>query len=229
MAKNHSETAQIGRGMVSGSLVREGWQSRALVGRDFGDEGVANKGRRGGGLAETLNVLATGNVGEDLSQLKPYIDRLAKAEPKDIQEVAASQLQFMTGCYKIALSQSRRCFFWGLVTAGVGLFFFAIAAVYIITTGNTGAAIIPVLSGAVIEGMAGLLFRMSGHVAAESRDFQAKVETIHRQLLANSISENLSSDMKEQIRAELARKIANIRPTSWFTTSSEQSQESGQT
>lgn len=226
MAKNHSETTQIGRGMVSGSLVREGWQSRVLVGRNVGDEGVANRGQRGGGLAETLDVLATGNVGEDLLQLKPYIDRLAKADPKDIQELAASQLQFMTGNYKIALSQSRRCFFWGLVTAGAGLFFFAVAAVYIIVTGNAGAAIVPVLTGAVIEGMAGLLFRMSGHVAAESRDFQAKVEAIHRQLLANSISESLSGDMKEQIRAELARKVANIRLTSWLASSSDQSQES---
>ncbi len=229
MAKNHSETSQIGRGLVSGSLVRGGWQSRALGGRDLSGEGLAARAERSGGLAETLDVLATGNAEEDLFQLKSYIDRLAKADPKDIQEVAASQLQFMTSNYKIVLSQSRRYFFWGLVTAGVGLFFFVIAAVYIVASGNTGAAIVPILSGVVIEAIAGLLFRMSGHVAAESHEFQAKVETIHRQLLANSISESLSGDMKEKIRAELARKIANIRLTSWLATSSEPSQESGQT
>lgn len=228
MAMNYSETSQIGRGVVSGSLVREAWQSRALVGRDLRDEGAANRGRRGGGLAETLGVLATGNVAEDLSQLKPCIDRLAKADPKDIQEVVASQLQLMTCNYKIVLSQSRRCFFWALVTAGIGLFFFVIAAVYTIATGNAGAAMVPILSGAVIEGIAGLLFRMSGHITADSRDFHAKYETIHRHLLANSISESLGGDMKEQIRGELARKIANIHFTSCLATSSKQSQESGQ-
>lgn len=228
MAMNHSETSQIGRGVVSGSLVREAWQSSALVGRDLGGGSLANRGRRRGGLAETLDALATGNAAEDLLQLKPYIDRLAKADPKDIQEVAASQLQLMTGNYKIVLSQSRRCFFWALVTAGIGLFFFVIAAVYSLATGNAGAAIVPVLSGAVIEGIAGLLFRMSGHITAESRDFHAKLETIHRHLLANSISESLSGDMKEQIRAELARKIANIHFTSCLATSSKQSQGSGQ-
>jgi hypothetical protein len=229
MAKNHSETSQIGRGLVSGSLVREGWQSRALVGRDLGGGGLANKVRRGGGLVETLDVLATGSAEEDLLQLNPYIDRLAKADPKDIQEVAASQLQLMAGNYKIVLSQSRRFFFWALVTAGIGLFFFAVAAVYSIATGNASAAIVLVLSGAVIEGIAGLLFRLSGHVAAESRDFHAKLETIQRHLLANSISESLSGDMKEQIRADLARKIANIHNTSFLGVSSKQSQGNGQT
>ncbi|QRM34505.1 hypothetical protein [Microvirga sp. VF16] len=174
-------------------------------------------------MAETLDVLATGNVGEDLLQLKPCIDRLAKADPKDLQEVAASQLQLMTGSYKIVLSQSRRCFFWALVTAGIGLFFFVIAAVYSIATGNVGTAVVLVLSGVVIEGIAGLLFRLSGHVAAESHDFHAKIETIHRHLLAHSICESLSGDVKEQIRADLARKIANINNTSFFGTSSNQS------
>lgn len=228
MAKNHSETTQIGRGVVSGSLLREGWHSRSLVGRDLGGGGLVNRGWRGGGWAETLDVLAKGNVEEDLLQLKPYIDRLAKADPKDIQEVAASQLQLMTGNYKIVLSQSRRYFFWALVTAGIGLFFFLIAAVYSIATGNAGAAIVPILSGAVIEGIAGLLFRLSGQVAAESRDFHAKVETVHRYLLANTISESLNGDMKEQIRAELARKIANIHFTSNIATSAKQPQGSGQ-
>jgi hypothetical protein len=229
MAKNHSETSQIGRGLVSGSLVRDGWQSRAIVGRDLGGVGLVNSGRRGRGLVETFDVLATGNIEDELLQLKPYIDRLAKADPKDIQEVAASQLQLMMGNYKIVLSQSRRCFFWALVTAGIGLFLFVVAAVYSIATGKAGAATVLVLSGTVIEGIAGLLFRLSGRAEADSRDFWTELATIRRHLLANSISENLSGDMREQIRADLARNIADVHYTSFFGTSSKQPQGNDQT
>jgi hypothetical protein len=217
MAKNHSEKSQIDRGLVNGSLVSGVWQSRALVGRDLGG-GLLNRGRRGRDLAEILDVLATGNIEGDVLKLYPYIDRLAKADPKDSQVIAASQLQLMTGNYKIALSQSRRCFFWALVTAGIGVLFFVVAAVYSIATGNAGPAIVLVLSGAVIEGIASILFRLSGHVAADARDFQANLETIHRHLLASSISESLSGEMREELRGDLARKIANIHKTSFLTT-----------
>ena len=79
--KNHSETTQIGRGVAGGSLLREGWQSRALVGRDLGG-GSPNRGRRGGGYAETLDVLATGNVEEDLLQLSLTLIVSPKLIPK---------------------------------------------------------------------------------------------------------------------------------------------------
>ena len=228
MAKNHSEAIQNSRGLVNGSLVSEVWQSRGLVRRDL-DGGLVNRGRRRRGLAETLDVLATGNIEGDFLKLNPYIDRIAKADPKDSQEIAASQLQLMTGNYKIALSQSRRCFFWALVTAGIGLPFFVVAAVYSIATGNAGSAIVLVLSGAVIEGIASILFRLSGHVAAEARDFHANVEKIHRHLLANSISESLSGEMREELRGDLVRTIANIHKTSFLTTPLIQSQGNGQT
>jgi hypothetical protein len=227
MAKNHGETSQNSRGLVNGSLVSEVWQSRGLVRRDL-DGGLVNRGRRGRGLAETLDVLTTGNIEGDILKLNPYIDRLAKADPKNSQEITASQLQFMTGHYKIALSQSRRCFFWALVAAGIGALFFVVAAVYSIATGNAGPAIVLVLSGTVIEGIASILFRSSGHVAADAHDFHANLETMHRHLLANSISESLSGEMREELRGDLARKIANIHKTSFLTTPLKQSQGNGQ-
>src|SRR5918998_609979 len=103
MAKNYDKPIQTGGGLTGA-----------------GPTG----GSRGSSLAEALDAMATGHLDKDFSQVKPSIDRVAKADPKDVQEVAASQLQLMAGYHRFVVSQSSRCFFWALVGAGVGLGFF---------------------------------------------------------------------------------------------------------
>jgi transcriptional regulator with XRE-family HTH domain len=39
------------------------------------------------------------------------IRRIGNADPKDVQQIAASQLELMAGYHQIALAQSRRSFF----------------------------------------------------------------------------------------------------------------------
>ena len=225
MAKNHDKTIHIGGGLVSGGLVRGAFGGGGLVRGDLGSRGLTAAGPRGGTLVDALDAMATGNVDRDFSQVKPSIDRLAKADPKDVQEVAASQLQLMAGYHKIVVSQASRCFFWALVGAGVGLVFFLVAALYSMATGNAVAAMVPVLAGSVVAAVAGLLFYLHGRTAAEVSDFHATLESVQRHLLANSICEGLSGEKKEQTRAELARKIANIHNASFLAAPTQQSPE----
>jgi hypothetical protein len=169
------------------------------------------------GLADSLDAAATGHLDRDFAHVSPSIDRLVKADPRNVQEVAASQLQLIIACYRIDLTQVRRCFFWALVAAGMGFLLFVIAALASIATGNTAAAFVLVLSGCAMEAVAGLLFSLYGRSAAESRDFHGRLEAVQQHILANSICESLSGDRKEQTRAELARKVANIHNSSFLT------------
>jgi hypothetical protein len=169
------------------------------------------------GLAQTLEAAATGHLDRDFAQVSPSIDRLAKADPTDVQEVAASQLQLMIACHRIDVTQARRCFFWALVAAGMGFLLFVIAALASVASGNAAAALVLVLSGCAMETVAGLLFSLYGRSAAESRDFHGRREAVQQQILANSICEGLSGDRKEQTRAELARKVANIHNASFLS------------
>jgi hypothetical protein len=226
MAKNHDKTIHMGGGLVGGGLVRGAFGGGGLVRGDFGGRNLTGGGLRGGGLVEALDAMATGHVDRDFSQVKPSIDRLAKADPKDVQEIAASQLQLMTGYHKVVVSQASRCFFWALAGAGIGLVFLALAALYSIATGNAVAAMVPFLCGSVVAAVAGLLFHLYGRTAAELSDFHDRLESVQRNLLANSICEGLSGDKKEQTRADLARKIANIPNASFLTAPSQQSPES---
>jgi hypothetical protein len=169
--------------------------------------------------------MATGHLDKDFSQVKPSIDRLAKADPKDVQEVAASQLQLMTGYHRFVVSQASRCFFWGLAGMGTGLVFFVLAALYGFATGDAAAAMVPALCGTVIAAVAGLLFHLYGRTAAEVSGFQDRLEQMQRHLLANSVCESLDGDRREQTRADLARKIANIQNPSFLSTPAQPSAE----
>jgi hypothetical protein len=169
MAKSHDKTIHIGGGLVGRGLVRGAFGGGGLVRGDFGGRNLTSRGLRGGTLAEALDAMATGHVDRDFSQVKHSIDRLAKADPKDVQEVAASQLQLIAGCQKIVVSQASRCFFWGLVGTGIGLGFFVVAALYSIVTGNAAAAMVPALSGSVIAAVAGVLFYLYGRTTGLSR------------------------------------------------------------
>jgi hypothetical protein len=228
MATNHDKTPHIGGGFVSGDLVRGSWGDGGLARRDFGQRSLSRKGLKSRGIVEALDAVATGSLEKGFSQVIPYIDRLAKADPRDVQEVAASQLQLAVGHHKIVLAQSRRCFFWALSAMGTGLLFFVIAALYSMATGNVTAAIVPFLAGIAIEAVACLLFHLHGRAAAEASRFDDKLEAVQRHLLANSICEGLSGDRKEQARADLVRKIANIHTASFLTSPLQRPSEDGQ-
>ena len=207
MTKNHENTIPISGGSPGNSLVEGDWRGKGLVGRGIGGKGLVN----------ALDAAATVYVEKDFAHVGPSLDRLAKADAKDVQEVAASQLQLMAACYRIDLTQVRRCFFWALVAAGTGFLLFLLAAACGIVTCNAAVAFVLVLSGCAMEAVAGLLFSLYGRSAAESCDFHGRLDAVQRHILANSICEGLSGERREQTRAELARKVANIHNASFLT------------
>jgi hypothetical protein len=144
--------------------------------------------------------------------LKEPIERIYQAGPGDVQKIAASQLELMSGYHQIALIQSRRSFFWALVSASVGLIFFMGAIGFVLHTGNALAAVIPVISGAVVEVIAGIMFFLYGKTTTQLSDFHRRLEVLQRYLLANSICESLEGDERNKTRAELIREIMRVAP-----------------
>jgi hypothetical protein len=52
---------------------------------------------------------------------------MSEAEPRDVQGSVRSELSLLDSYHDIILAQSRRCFFWALIGAGIGTIGFAIA------------------------------------------------------------------------------------------------------
>jgi hypothetical protein len=136
----------------------------------------------------------------------------AKANPGDVQANAANQLGLLLGYHQIVQAQSRRSFNWALIGAGTGLAFFIVAAGFTIWTGKAVEAIIPAISGAIVEVVAGILFYLYSKTTAQMREFHSRLERLQLYLLANSICESLQGDEHDKTRSELIREIATVTP-----------------
>lgn len=150
-----------------------------------------------------------------ISNVTQVIARLATADPSKVQEIAASQIELLIRYYDIVLVQARQSFLWALIAAGVGLGFFLAAVTFLLWQQSQQVAVISLISGARIEVISGINFYLYGKAADRMSDFQNRLNTTQRFLLANSVCEGLEGEAKQQARAALVRTIAMIeeRPT----------------
>jgi hypothetical protein len=108
----------------------------------------------------------------------------------------------------MALAQSRRSFLWALVGSGIGLFFFIAAAAFALTNGNTLTTVISLLSGAVVEVVAGIVFVLYGKTTSQVSRFHTSLEVLQRYLLANSLCESLDGEERNKARIALIQEIS---------------------
>jgi hypothetical protein len=153
---------------------------------------------------------SSSSSGSSSSFILSSIDRITNADPRNVQEIAGSQLELLTGYHEIALAQSRRSFFWALLGAGAGFVFFLAATGFVLATGKGVYGVIPAISGAIVETMAGVVFYLYAKTTTQLGDFHSRLETLQRYLLANSICESLADDDRSKVRSDLIREIARV-------------------
>ncbi len=138
------------------------------------------------------------------------LESVARADPENIQEVAASQLALSNDYYESVLLQARRSFLAAIISAGVGLVFFVGAVVFSIVSKTLDAAVVSSLAGGIVEVIAGLNFWLYGKTALQLDAFHVRLEKTQRYLLANSVSANLPSDARSQVIADLVRAMVAV-------------------
>ena len=148
-----------------------------------------------------------------LKQVQPTLERLSRADPANVQQIVASQLELMTLYHNEVLDQARKSFRWALVAAGIGLIFFIGAIGFTLFRDSQNAAILSMISGTLIEVISGINFYLYGKASVQFADFQNRLDATQRFLLANSICERLDKDTKQQTRSDLVRVIAGIYGT----------------
>jgi hypothetical protein len=145
------------------------------------------------------------------------IERLSKAEKSDVLKIAASQIELLSNYHQEVLSQAKKSFLWALIAAGAGFFFFLGTLAFIMSPKNeqkTEFAVIGTIGGVMIEVISALNFYLYGKAAIQMAEFQQRLDTTQRFLLANSICEALEGEIKHKARSELVRVIAGIVSTS---------------
>jgi len=139
------------------------------------------------------------------------INRVAEAKPEDIQSVGASNLCLLESFYTCVRNQSQQSFIWALIAAGIGclFFFFAIASLVLFEGRDiSNITSVSLLSGTIIEAIAGLNFYLYGRTSAQLASFHVYLDRTQRFLLANSVCEKIKDADETPIRAEPVRMIA---------------------
>ena len=132
---------------------------------------------------------------------------VASLDPTKIQEVAASQLVIVDGYYKSVLQQAKQLFQWALIAVGVGLVFFLTAVSLLVFGQPANVSLISLICGAVIEGIAVLIFLLYGRAIGELEKFHARLDRTQQYLLANSICEKFEEKLRQTAQAELVQVI----------------------
>jgi hypothetical protein len=144
--------------------------------------------------------------------IKDSVERLSKAEPGDVQEIAASQIQLLSSYYTLVLDQAQRSFRWALIAAGIGFVFFFASVGTLLAQQSPNIALVSLVSGALIEVVSGIGFYLYNKSASQLAMFHTRLDSTQRFLLANSVCEGLEGDFKQQARSNLVRMIAGMAP-----------------
>src|SRR6266851_2253121 len=131
------------------------------------------------------------------------VQKVAQANPNNIQEVAASQLSIINSYYQSGLQQSQQSFKWSLIWGGIGLGFLIAAISFLLLRQPTEVAIASGIGGAIVEVFAGTYLYLYKHASDQLAAFRVGLESTQRLLLANSMCERLEGEVEQTTRAEL--------------------------
>ena len=138
------------------------------------------------------------------------LERLVDIKKDDVKGTAASQIELLSRFYDLALSQAQRSFRWALAAAVIGLVFFMIAILFSLTLGaESDTAMVAMIGGAMIEFISAINFYLYNKTLSQLTLFQGRLETTQRFLLANSLTESLSDEFRDKVRAKLIIQLAD--------------------
>jgi len=161
--------------------------------------------------AKSLTIGLPFNLGSmEFEPIDEAVERLSQANPANIQEIAASQIELLSIYHKVVINQAQRSFLWALIAAALGLAFFIAAIAFQLRQQPESISTISVISGALIEVISAINFYLYNKASAQLAEFQNRLDITQRFLLANSMCESLEGKYKQQSRAELVRAIVGI-------------------
>lgn len=159
-------------------------------------------------MSDDKNTLVTSSTNNIFNVA---VEKLSKANPADVQQVAASQIALLRSYHVEVLDQAKKSFRWAIIAAGVGLVFLVSAIVFLIYNHSTEIAIASTISGILIEFISAINFFLYGKTASQMADFQQRLDITQRYLLANSMCESLTGDTKNKTRSDIIKSIVGLK------------------
>jgi hypothetical protein len=136
------------------------------------------------------------------------IKSVSKADPKNIQEVAAASFDLSDSYYANVLSQAKRSFNAAVVAGIVGSLFFLAAIIFALASKQLSASLISSVGGAIVEVVSGLNFWLYSRTAVQLNSFHIRLERMQRYLVANSVAASLEGEHRESTLEKLVMIIS---------------------
>jgi hypothetical protein len=156
------------------------------------------------GLKKSLiDHLADRLLSHDEELFSNAVDRIESANPKNVQEVAATQIRLLNSYYETILLQAKRSFLFAVTFASIGLLLFFIAIIFFLFLHTSNAAAISVVGGVIVQVISGINFVFYGKTTSQLSVFHNRLEKTQRFLLANSVCESLENELKGKARMHL--------------------------
>jgi hypothetical protein len=130
-------------------------------------------------------------------------ERLERAQQLGPSGIVAEQEQRLFQYYDQVLDHARQSFRLALTASLVGLLFFLGAAAFVLLNKGTDAAVISVISGALVEFIAGINFYLYGKTTSQLTLFHGRLLATQRFLLANSVCDSVDDELRDRTRSTL--------------------------
>lgn len=155
-------------------------------------------------------VITDPAVGQSVavSTERVILNRLSDTDIKDVQKIAATQIELIGFYHNLVLDQARKSFQVAVIAAVVGFVFLLAAIGYIVFGGDMGGVTsISVVAGVLLEFIAGINFYLYGRTSLQLKDFHTSLSTTQTYLLANSMIESLDVEGKNKARTQLVQQM----------------------
>lgn len=156
-------------------------------------------------LTFIIIVYSFRQTSRNIPTLDKAVDEIAKAKTADVQQIAASQLELNNSFYKIVLQQSKQSFIIAIVFAAAGLIFF-----FFVSRDPGNPSAVSLVGGGLTEFLSAINFYLYGRAAVQLQTFHSRLDKLQFFVLANSICENLTDELKYTTRAELVLAVADV-------------------
>jgi len=159
--------------------------------------------------------------------LQNAVERVAEANPKNIQEVAAAQAEIINSYYLNGLEQSKKSFFWSLIWGGIGSGFLLGAVSVLLFRQPSEIAYASGIGGVLVEMFAGTYLYLYKHASDQLATYRLALENMQKILLANSMCEGLGTEAKQSARIDLIRLVVTSATQLDLSSSGSQKSNSG--
>ena len=134
------------------------------------------------------------------------VERLPETDIANVQKIVASQIELLAVYHNLVLDQARRTFKWALFFSIIGIAFFLTGIGFTFYLQSQLSAV-SLISGIFLEIISGINFYSYGKSSEYLANYQDRLDSTQRFLLANSLAESLDGDYKQQARAGIVKAI----------------------